>query len=131
MHGFYGRFLESVKKYPELIAVELQRASGAVESVSYAELHRRGESVANWLRSSGLTAGARCAIIAPNAPRWVAAYLGIMASGGVVVPLDTSFNAQQVSKLLRDSGSTFLFTDARLLPVVEKAVEGTSVRVAL
>ena len=86
MHGFYSCFLESVEKYPENIALELQRASGKespgpVESLTYAELRRKGESVGRWLRESGMSTGVRCAIMAGNGPLWVAAYLGIMSAG--------------------------------------------------
>src|SRR5947209_4146443 len=131
MHGFYSCFLQSAEKYPENIAVELQHSSGPVESYTYAELRRMGESVGQWLRSSGMSGGVRCAIMATNGPLWVASYLGIMAAGAVSVPLDTAFTAAQVHKLLRDSGSTIIFTDSRHLPVVEKAIEQTLVRIVM
>src|SRR5215831_5427529 len=123
MHGFYSRFLQSAEQYANSTAAELQRVSGEVESHSYAELRRMGESVARWLRDSGMSQGARCAIMAANSPLWAASYLGIMAAGCVSVPLDTAFNAEQVNKLLWDSGSTTIFADSRHLPIVEKAVQ--------
>ncbi|MGZ4899795.1 MAG: AMP-binding protein [Candidatus Angelobacter sp.] len=131
MHGFYSCFLESVEKYPAHTALELQRASGKVESLTYAELRRMGESVGRWLRESGMSEGVRCAIMAQNGPLWVAAYLGIMSAGAAAVPLDTAFNAHQVNKLLWDSGSAIIFTDSEHLPVVEKAVEETLVRIVM
>ncbi|HXA86769.1 MAG TPA: AMP-binding protein [Candidatus Dormibacteraeota bacterium] len=131
MHGFYSCFLQSVEKYPKNIALELQRSSGKVESLTYAELRRMGESVGRWLRESGMSEGVRCAIMAQNSPLWVAAYLGIMSAGAAAVPLDTAFNAHQVNKLLWDSGSAIIFTDSEHLPVVEKAVEETLVRIVM
>jgi len=100
MHGFYSCFLQSVEKHPGNIAVELQRTSGALESLTYAELRQRGESVGRWLRESGMSTGVRCAIMAGNGPLWVASYLGIMSAGAAAVPLDTAFTALQVNKLL-------------------------------
>ncbi len=131
MQSFYNRFLESVERFPDRIAVELQHTAGPMERYTYAELRRMGESVGRWLRDSGRAQGARCAIMAANHPLWVAAYLGVMASGGVSVPLDTAFNAEQVSKLLRDSGSSFIFVDLRHLPIVDAAVKGTSAKIIL
>src|SRR5215813_2020768 len=131
MHGFYSCFLESVEKYPERTAAELQRASGPVESLTYAELRRQGESVGRWLKESGFSEGVRCAIMAGNGPLWVTAYLGIMSAGAAAVPLDTAFNVLQVNKLLWDCGATVIFTDAQSLPVVEKAVEETLVRIVM
>ena len=51
-----------------------------VERVTFAELTRMSESVANWL-STRVPRDARVAILAANHPRWVAAYLGIIAAG--------------------------------------------------
>lgn len=131
MHGFYSFFLQSVEKYPGNTAVELQRSSGAVESLTYAELRRMGESVGRWLRQSGMSDGVRCAIMAGNGPLWVAAYLGIMSAGAAAVPLDTAFNSLQVNKLLWDCGAAIIFTDSEHLAVVEKAVEETLVRIVM
>ena len=93
MHGFYSCFLQSAEKYPDNTSVELQHSSGPVESYSYAELRRMAASVGQWLRTSGMSEGVRCAIMANNGPLWVASYLGIMAAGAASVPLDTAFNA--------------------------------------
>src|SRR5215471_14374413 len=131
MHGFYSCFLKSVEKFPERVAAEIQRTSGPVESVTYSELRSRAESVGRWLHDSGLSEGVRCAIMAANGPLWVTAYLGAMSAGAVAVPLDTAFNHQQVNKLLWDCGAVVIFTDVQHLPLVEKAVDQTLVRVVL
>ena len=131
MHGFYSCFLKSVEKFPERVAAEIQRTSGPVESVTYSELRRRAESVGRWLHDSGFSAGVRCAIMAANGPLWVTAYLGVMSAGAVAVPLDTAFNEHQVNKLLWDSGAVVIFTDSQHLPVVEKAVGETLVRIVM
>src|SRR5215813_12882049 len=131
MHGFYSCFLKSVEKFPERVAAEIQLTSGPVESVTYSELRRRAESVGRWLHESGFSAGVRCAIMAANGPLWVTAYLGAMSAGAVAVPLDTAFNEHQVNKLLWDSGAVVIFTDGQHLPVVEKAVDETLVRIVM
>lgn len=131
MHGFYDRFLESVSSFPERAAAEMQRTSGVVETYTYAELRSMAESVGRWLLDSGMSGGGRCAIMAANGPLWVAAYLGVMAAGGAAVPLDTAFSAAQVNKLLRDCGATLIFTDSKHLPLVERAIEQTLVRIVM
>ncbi len=62
------------------------------------------------------------AILADNHPRWVAAYLGIIASGCAAVPLDTALHADQVTKLLKDSGTSAVFCDAKHVPEARPAV---------
>src|SRR6202035_2789587 len=86
--------------------------------------------VANWL-STRVPRDARVAILAANHPRWVAAYLGIIASGRVAVPLDTAFHADQVKKLLLDSGASLLFCDAKHLPIATEALEGLNVALVM
>jgi len=125
MPAFYQRFQESARKFPGNVALEIQRPQ-TVERVTFAELTRMSESVANWL-STRVSRDARVAILAANHPRWVAAYLGIIAAGRTAVPLDTAFHADQVKKLLIDSGASLLFCDVKQLPVAMEAVEGLNV----
>src|ERR1019366_10570281 len=107
------------------VALEIQRQQ-TVERVTFAELTRMSESVAHWL-STRVARDARVAILAANHPRWVAAYLGIIPAGRTAVPLDTAFHADQVKKLLIDSGASLLFCDGKNLPVAMEAVAGLSV----
>ena len=120
MESFYRRFVETAAQYPQRVAVELQRShesSAPEESYTYAELRRVAEHLGAWLQHTGIAPGSRCAILASNGPRWVAAYLGIMAANCVAVPLDTAFKPDQVAKLLKDSSAMLLFVDAAHLEI--------------
>ena len=125
MPTFYERFQESARKFPDNIALEIQRQQ-TVERVTFAELTRMSESVAHWL-STRVPRDGRVAILAANHPRWVAAYLGIIGAGRTAVPLDTAFHADQVKTLLIDSGASLLFCDVKHLPVAAEAVEGINI----
>ena len=129
MPTFYQRFQESARKFPDNIALEIQRQQ-TVERVTFAELTRMSESVAHWL-STRVPRDARVAILAANHPRWVAAYLGIIAAGRTAVPLDTTFHADQVKKLLIDSGASLLFCDVKHLPVAAEAVAGLGISLVM
>lgn len=130
MPTFYDRFVECAQRWPQNVAVEVQRPDG-IESYTYAELRRMAESIAGWLLDSEMAAGTRVAILADNHPRWVAAYLGIIAAGGTTVPLDTAYHADQVSKLLRDSDATLLICDQKHLQTAQEAVAGSENAVVL
>jgi long-chain acyl-CoA synthetase len=125
MPTFYQRIQESARKFPNNVALEIQRQQ-TVERVTFAELSSMAESVANWL-STRVPRDARVAILAANHPRWVAAYLGIIAARRTAVPLDTAFHGDQVKKLLIDSGASLLFCDIKHLPVAREAVAGIKV----
>jgi long-chain acyl-CoA synthetase len=125
MPTFYERFQESARKFPNNVALEIQRQD-AVERLTFAELQHIAESVGRWI-STRVDRDARIAILAANHPRWVAAYLGIVCAGRVAVPLDTAFHADQVKTLLQNSGASLLFCDVKHLPVAAEAVEGLNV----
>jgi len=130
MSTFYDRFLDCEQRWPQNIALEIQRRD-TLESHTYSELRRMGESVGRWILEKKFERGSRFAILADNHPRWVAAYLGAIASGCTAVPLDTAFHADQVSKLLKDSGSSLLFCDTKHLAVAREAVKGLEVGIVL
>jgi long-chain acyl-CoA synthetase len=129
MPAFYQRFQETAQMFPDNIALEIQRQQ-AVENVTFSELARMSESVANWL-STRVAKDARVAILAANHPRWVAAYLGIIAAGRTAVPLDTAFHADQIKNLLVDSGASVLFCDVKHLPVATEAIAQLPVRLLM
>src|ERR1041385_5343265 len=79
------------------------------------------ESVGRWITEQQFPLGTRLALLADNHPRWVATYLGTIASGCVIVPLDTALHADQITKLVKDSGAVAIFCDAKHLPVVRPA----------
>ncbi len=130
MPTFYDRFVECAERWPQNIAVEIQGPDGT-EGHTYAELRRMAESIGAWLLARGIQPGARVAILADNHPRWVAAYLGIIAAGGAAVPLDTAYHTDQVAKLLRDSGSWVIVCDAKHLEIAQEAVAESETAVVL
>jgi len=130
MSTFYDLFRECAERWPENVALEIQRRD-RVESYTYAEVRRMAESVGRWLVENGFQPGARIAILADNHPRWVAAYLGVIAAGCTAVPLDTALHADQVATLLKDSGSSLLFCDVKHIPLAREAVSGLPIGLVL
>src|SRR5206468_8660832 len=92
-----------------------------LESCTYAEVRRMSESIGRWITENNFAPGSRLAILADNHPRWVATYLGIIASGCVAVPLDTALHDDQVVKLLKDSGTSAVFVDVKHVSVTRRA----------
>jgi len=130
MPTFYDRFLECAERWPNNVALELQRHDH-LESCTYGELHTWAQSVGRWITENNIATGSRLAILADNHPRWVAAYLGIIASGCVAVPLDTALHDDQVLKLLKDSGTTAVFVDVKHVPATRPAVKELNVGLIL
>ena len=130
MPTFYDQFVEAEQRGSQNVALEIQRKD-QIESYTFAESRQMAESVGRWMSEKKLPSGARIAIFADNHPRWVTTYLGVIASGYTAVPLDTAFHADQVTKLLKDSGASLLVTDVKHLPVAQQAVSGMTVELIL
>ena len=135
---FYDRFTETARRFPDLIAVELQRESSAVaagaapvESYTFTQLRNMAEAVGHWLLEQSFPRSSKCAFLAANHPRWTAAYLGVLASANTAVPLDTAFHADQVHKLLLDSDSVLLFCDRARLGAAREAAKDLPVKLVV
>jgi long-chain acyl-CoA synthetase len=130
MPTFYDRFIECEERWPNNVALEIQRRD-RLENCTYAELRRMAESLGRWTHENKFAHGSRLALMADNHPRWVAVYLGIIAAGCTVVPLDTALHSDQLTKLLKDSGSSALFCDAQHTQIARDAVANLNVPLVL
>ncbi len=77
---------------------------------SFTELSIAVDGAAAAAIAAGLNAGDRAAIWAPNVSEWILAALGVLAAGGVVVPINTRFKGEEAAFVLNASKAKFLFT---------------------
>ncbi len=83
-------------------------------SISSRDLYRRVAATARALRIWGVKKGDRVAILSENRPEWAIADFAALAIGAVVVPIYTTLTAEQISFLLRDSGTKVIFLSSRV-----------------
>jgi long-chain acyl-CoA synthetase len=116
----------------ETICAQLKRADGRVvlreirgdrfASVTGRELLDQIQLVRNFIRRSGIQAGDRCGLLAPNSIRWAAFHLAIMAEGVTIVPLYSRQSPAELTCILKDCQPRLIFVnDAALGDVVAKA----------
>lgn len=118
--SFFDLFASAAGRFADRTAVEVQGREH-VRRVTYGELRDVAERTSAWLRARGLRQGDRVAIIADNDDRWCGVYLGVLRTGGVAVPLDTSYTPEQIATVLRDSGAAGIFTGPRFAGGVDAA----------
>lgn len=95
-------------------------------------LAARASALARGLRSRyAVGCGTPVGLHAPNGPAWVAAAIGILAAGGVLVPLDSLLEPAQVLQPLRASGATLLVTTRADLARGGDALRTAGLRVVL
>ena len=81
-------------------------------------------------RQDGVQVGDRVALWSPVSPSWAIAYLGILSSGGVVVPLDASGSTTDAAAVLRATDCSLLIGAHDVLTANPlERVADTSVRV--
>lgn len=105
-----GLLRESVRRYPLKTALRHKEA-GTWRDLSYRALSSRVERISSGLHNAGFVPGERAAIIGPSSSRWVAAYFGILRTGGIVVPIDKELKSAELRHILADSEARVLFVD--------------------
>lgn len=81
------------------------------ERWTYADVHRDVASVANWLRSRGVSPGDRVAIAMRNFPEWMTAYWACVSTGVAVVGVNAWWVGPELVYGLNDSTPKVLIAD--------------------
>ncbi|WP_055696830.1 non-ribosomal peptide synthetase [Streptomyces silaceus] len=85
------------------------------ESVDYAELDRRADLLAHWLRRRGAGPGTFVAVCAERSVELVVALLGVLKSGAAYVPVDPDYPARRRAFMLADTAPGIVLTQERLV----------------
>ncbi len=107
-------FEEQAARTPRSAAVEFDGTS-----LTYEELNRRANQLANHLRASGVGPETRVAVCLERSAEQIVCLLGVLKAGGAYVPLDPDYPADRLAHMLDDSGAAVLLTQqslAELLP---------------
>lgn len=108
-----------IEYYGELpVFIEKDGVGGTIE---YGAAAFRDMAVAfgSALLSRGLLGGGRVALLGETSVRWIATYFGVVAGGGVVVPVDKELPEDEMANVINDSGAGALVFSASYKAVVE------------
>ncbi len=83
--------------------------------LSYAELDKASNKVANALIKMGVSKGHRVAMLLPNSPEFAVIYFGIIKIGAIAVLLDTKYKVSELTSLFDDSQPRVLVTESPFL----------------
>ncbi|HUK64551.1 MAG TPA: amino acid adenylation domain-containing protein, partial [Dongiaceae bacterium] len=89
-------------------------AWGAAETWSYAEVARQALQVAAWLQGQGVAAGAAVAVSLAKGPDQIVAVLGVLAAGGVYVPVSPTQPAARQERIRASAGARVVVDAAAL-----------------
>jgi amino acid adenylation domain-containing protein len=102
-------FEEQVERAPQAVAV-----SCAAESLTYGELDRRANRLANYLRRLGVGLESRVGLMMDRSPNLVTALLAILKAGGAYVPLDPSYPERRLAFMTADSVLSLVLSETKL-----------------
>ena len=92
--------------------------------LTFAELADRVRVAAGAFASAGIGKGDRAAIWAPNSADWIVAAFGLLTAGGVLVPVNTRFKADEAGDIIGRSGAKVVLVEKGFLGLDYAAEEG-------
>jgi len=104
----HEQFAEQATRTPNEVALTYQ-----AEELSYAELDRRSNRLAHYLRGLGVGPESIVGLCVERSLEMVIGLLGIMKAGGAYLPLDPQYPAERLAFMLDDSGASVLLFQER------------------
>ena len=89
------------------------------ERVSYAEINRRANRVANGLLAAGLKPGARVALLDKNDANYFELQFGCAKAGLVLVPINWRLAPPEIAFIVKDAATEMLFYGPDFAPVID------------
>ena len=81
-------------------------------SLTYNEVRDYVLQISNYLLATGVKKGDKIAVSGKNSPEWAVAYLAILYAGATVVPLDITYNDNDMETLMAFGDVSRIFIDA-------------------
>jgi amino acid adenylation domain-containing protein len=106
-------FEAQAQKTPDAIAAAFEG-----DQLTYRELDRRTNQLANYLRSNGVKPGVMVGVFVERSLDMIIGLLGVMKAGGAYVPLDPTYPAERISFVLNDASVPVLLTQESLFKTV-------------
>ena len=107
----HGLIEAQVERTPDATALVFEQ-----ERLTYRDLDRRANQLANHLLSRGIGTQARVGVCMERSVEMVVALLGILKAGAAYVPFDPEYPVGRIEYMMADARVPVLLTQTRLLP---------------
>ncbi|MBX8474274.1 amino acid adenylation domain-containing protein [Pseudomonas cichorii] len=104
-------FEAQVQAQPDAIALVYEQ-----QQLTYAQLNRRANQLAQRLLVHGIQPEQRVAICADRGIEMIVALLAVLKAGGAYVPIDPNHPADRIAFILKDSAARLLLCQKALIP---------------
>ena len=109
-------FEAQVARTPDAVALEFQSST-----LTFAELNRRANRVAHFLRGRGVGADKPVGLLVARSLEMVVGMLGILKAGAAYVPLDPSYPHARLEFMAADAEIDLLLTQRELAGTISQA----------
>ena len=111
-----GRLIEErAKEYSNRVAIVYQG-----KEITYRELNRNVNLLANGLKQLGIRKEDRVAIMLPNIPEFIYCFFACQKIGAVAVPFNTMYKRGEIIHILRDSGARAILCLSNFVPLINE-----------
>ncbi|MDT4991315.1 MAG: carnitine-CoA ligase [Actinoplanes sp.] len=104
----------AAQRWPDRVAWRFDPGA----TLTFAEVAERTAGYAQALRSRGVRAGDRVAVMLPNQAEFPLLWLALARLGAAIVPVNVKYRSADTEHLLRDSGAVAVVTTARFEPLL-------------
>jgi acetyl-CoA synthetase len=98
------------RRTPDAVAILWEGEDGAVRTVTYAELRRMADGLANQLEENGIRQGDAVGIFMPMVPEACAGMFACAKLGAIFIPIFSGYAADAVATRLQDANARALIT---------------------
>jgi long-chain acyl-CoA synthetase len=114
--GTLGQILEQVaRKYKRKEALLF-----GGRTITYGELDKNANRVANGLKKLGIAAGDRVAIMLPNIPEFIYTFYGIQKLGATAVPFNAMYKGREIVHIMNNSGARAIVALANFINLINE-----------
>ncbi len=96
---------------------------GEGRELTFAENHRRANQLANALLALGYGKGSVVGVFSPNSLEFVTAGYGILSSGAVFTPFNSSYKRRELVHQISNSGASAVLAERSLIPRLQECKE--------
>ena len=113
-------FERQAAKTPNAIAVVAEP-----EQLTYQELNRRAQELANYLQSIGVKPEVIVGVCLERSLKAIIAILAVLKAGGAYLPLDPAYPQQRLEHIIQDAKISIILTQTQLQAKIKSCVTAT------
>ena len=94
--------------------------------ITWAQFNKTANRFANFLLTRGFKKGDKCAVLMMNCLEWLPCYFGVLKAGGIVVPLNYRYTAEEIKYCVEKADCDFVVFGPEFTGRVEEICDRVS-----